>query len=213
MPENQILIGAGPVMASNDHFNITVKGKGGHGSAPDKSIDASLIAAYIIQELQSIISRNKAPLDKATFSVTEFKAGEGADNIITDKAYLKGSIKSLSIDERSIFFKRIDEIIKNVCLSLNASYELNFEEISPVLVNEKQQVDSFIKIIEENLNEIQLGKIDSSLNTSQIANLLKEIPGMVFFLKSENLVNKEKENILVCLRIFVTVIVNYLGKK
>lgn len=81
----QILLSAGTIRAAQEHFLLTVQGKGGHGSAPEKSIDATLTAAYIAQELQSIVSRNKSPLKQAALCLTGLKLAKALTILLPKK--------------------------------------------------------------------------------------------------------------------------------
>jgi amidohydrolase len=89
----------GPVMAAADIFKIHLKGRGGHGAQPHLAVDPLVASAQIISSLQSILSRNKPPLEAAVISVTMLRAGD-AFNVIPDTAELKGTIRSFKPEIR-----------------------------------------------------------------------------------------------------------------
>jgi hippurate hydrolase len=83
----------GPVTSNSDSFEITFKGRGAHGSAPDKSIDPVMIASRFVVDVQSVISREKDPFEFGVFSIGSIQGGTSG-NIIPDKVELRGTIRS-----------------------------------------------------------------------------------------------------------------------
>ena len=85
LPVGDFAIRPGPMMASADRLYIDIEGLGGHAARPHVSIDTVLVGAQIINQIQSIVSRNVDPLESAVISITQFHAGT-ADNIIPQTA-------------------------------------------------------------------------------------------------------------------------------
>src|SRR5258708_19428819 len=85
----------GPIMAAADSFEITVKGYGGHGGYPHEAIDPLMIAAGLVGQLQTIVSRRVSPMDPAVVSIGSFHAGS-APNLIPATATLPGTVPPLS---------------------------------------------------------------------------------------------------------------------
>ena len=81
-------------MASTDNLTIDIEGVGGHAARPHLAVDPILVGAQIVNQLQSIVSRNVDPLDAAVVSICVFQAGS-ADNIIPQTARLRGTVRSL----------------------------------------------------------------------------------------------------------------------
>ena len=84
---------SGPVTSNADSFEITFKGRGAHGSAPDKSIDPVMIASRFVVDVQSVISREKDPFEFGVFSIGSIQGGTSG-NIIPDRVELRGTIRS-----------------------------------------------------------------------------------------------------------------------
>ena len=101
---------SGPIMAAADIFEITVHGKGGHGAAPQGTKDAVLIAAHLIQTLQTIVSRNTNPIESTVVTVGQINGGYNF-NIIADKVTLRGTTRAYTEDNRQLIKKRMKEII------------------------------------------------------------------------------------------------------
>src|ERR671936_1637848 len=74
LPVGTVGIMAGPIMASVDQFEIEIHGRGGHAAAPHQAIDSVLIAAHVVNGLQSLVSRRRSPLEEGVVSVTEMHA-------------------------------------------------------------------------------------------------------------------------------------------
>jgi hippurate hydrolase len=97
---------AGPMMASSNEFRVVVKGKGGHAAQPHKGVDPVMVACQMVQAFQTIISRNRNPLDAGVLSVTQIHAGS-ATNVIPDEALLVGTVRTFST--------QVTDLIDNAC--------------------------------------------------------------------------------------------------
>lgn len=97
---------SGPAMAGADFFDIQVEGKGAHASTPEASRDPIIAASFLVQALQSIVSRNVFPLDAAVLSVTQFHAGS-AYNVIPERAILSGTTRYFSHETRELLRDRM----------------------------------------------------------------------------------------------------------
>ncbi len=95
-PLGWVHVAGGPVMAGAEEFKITVTGVGGHGAIPNQTVDPVLAASQIVSALQSITSRNVAPLQSAVVSVTMIHAGE-AFNVIPPEAKMEGTIRTFEL--------------------------------------------------------------------------------------------------------------------
>ena len=94
----------GPIMAAADIFEITIHGKGGHGAAPQGTKDAVLIAAHLIQTLQTIVSRNTNPIESTVVTVGQINGGYNF-NIIADTVILKGTTRAYTGDSIGLVFR------------------------------------------------------------------------------------------------------------
>ncbi|MCX8506877.1 MAG: amidohydrolase, partial [Alphaproteobacteria bacterium] len=130
----------GPALAACDPINITLHGVGGHGAMPHLTADPVVAGASIVMALQSIISRNVPPLKMGIITVGSFEAGH-ASNVISDRAELKLSVRSLDRDVQDMLRRRIVELVEAQAKSygLTASFEhlLGF----PVTVNSPSETD------------------------------------------------------------------------
>ncbi|GMA97386.1 amidohydrolase [Pelosinus sp. IPA-1] len=169
------------LMASPDEFTIKIKGRGGHGSMPQQTVDALLVGAQLTVALQTIVSRNVDPLEQAVVSLGYFRAGE-TFNIIPDTAVIKGTVRSFEPSIRALIFERIEQITKGICEANNASYE--FEKVLgfPALINHPE----YSKVIGE-AGVIVLGKenvltINPVMGGEDFSYYLEKVPGAFFFI-------------------------------
>ena len=97
MKFGEIGLKPGPIMASSDSFDITIIGKGGHAALPHLNIDPIVAGSHIVAALQSIVSRQVDPVDQGVVSITNFRAGTGAHNVIPERAELSGTYRSFRV--------------------------------------------------------------------------------------------------------------------
>ncbi len=131
----QIGIRPGPMMASADRFDITIKGSGGHAAYPHNTIDPILVGAQVISALQTLASREVSPLDSVVVSVTQFHAGT-AFNVIPGQASLGGTVRCLNNALRDQMPGKMERVTAGVCAALRAEYDFVYESGPPVVVND-----------------------------------------------------------------------------
>jgi len=138
MPVGQFAIRPGPIMASADSLTIDIEGKGGHAARPHLSIDTVLVGAQIINQIQSVVSRNVDPLKAAVVSICMFQAGH-TDNVIPQTAKLRGTARSLTPDVRDLLETRLHEVVEGTARLHGATARLAYRRGYPVLENHERQ--------------------------------------------------------------------------
>jgi len=144
----QFALRRGPIMAAADQLTIDVEGKGGHAARPHLAVDTVLVAAQIINNIQSIVSRNVDPLEAAVVSITMFHAGN-TDNVIPQTAKLVGTARSLTPQLRDLLEKRLHAVVEGTAALYGAKATLKFRRGYPVLVNHAAQADFAAKVAGE----------------------------------------------------------------
>lgn len=122
------------MLAASDRFYITVRGSGGHGGVPQVSKDAIICASYLVTQLQTIVSRNVSPLDSAVVTVGTFNAGT-APNVITDRADLSGTVRTLNSDVQATIKRRMNELCENVGKAYGCEVLLHYFYGYPATIN------------------------------------------------------------------------------
>lgn len=133
-PMGQFGFRAGPFMASSDTVNVTITGRGGHGSAPHLSTDPVLASAHIILALQSIVSRNVDPREMAVISVGAIHAGNAA-NVIPDSVEMRLTVRSFNPQVRQQLKDRITELVNAQASALNCQATIDYQWRYPALIN------------------------------------------------------------------------------
>jgi amidohydrolase len=115
----QMAIREGAVSAATDTFDISLTGKGGHAAFPHKAVDVVVCGSQIVAALQHLVSRTTDPLNSAVVSVTNFKAGSGAYNVLPETATMSGTVRTLNPDDR----KRLEGKFRDVCTSIAEAFD------------------------------------------------------------------------------------------
>jgi amidohydrolase len=133
-PTGQVELVSGKAFAAVDLLEFTIRGKGGHGAAPDQCVDPIVAAAQLIGQLQGVVSHGIDPLDHAVLTIGQIHAGTAA-NVIPDKAQLRGTLRTLNGQVRTQILGKIDRILAGLEQGFGVTIELENKEGYPVLVN------------------------------------------------------------------------------
>ena len=140
MPLGQFGLRAGPLMAAADHLSIDIEGVGGHAARPQFSVDTVLVGAQIINNIQSVVSRNVDPLEAAVVSICLFQAGN-TDNVIPQTAKLRGTARSLTPAVQDLLEKRLREVVEGTAKLHGAKVKFSYRRGYPVLKNHVAQTE------------------------------------------------------------------------
>lgn len=186
LPLGTVGVRAGALMASVECFNCTILGKGGHGAMPHQTIDSIVVAAQIVNALQTIVARNVNPIDSAVVTVGELHAGSKL-NIIADKARMSGTIRYFNPNFKGFFNQRVEQIIAGVCQSHGAKYDLEYWSLYPPVINDAS-IAELVRSVAEEVIETPLGIVPEcqTMGGEDMSFFLQEVPGCYFFLGSAN---------------------------
>jgi hippurate hydrolase len=139
LAEGNFSLSHGAMLASADAIEIKVTGKGGHGgSGPHKAVDSVLIAAQIVNALQSIVARNVDPLQSAVISICAIHGGT-AFNVIPETVEMKGTVRTLHPEIRDLVEKRIAEVADATARAYGGSAETIYTRMYPVTMNHARE--------------------------------------------------------------------------
>lgn len=124
----------GPLFAAYDSFEIIVKGVSGHAGVPQQANDAIVAAAAVIQNCQTIISRNISPFDNAVVSIGVISGGK-YPNIVCDEVLIKGTVRTFEEDAQNTIISKMNSIVENTCKALGATGELIYKKLSSPVIN------------------------------------------------------------------------------
>jgi amidohydrolase len=156
MDTGKISITSGPVMAGMDHFEVIVKGQGGHTASPQLSVDPIIASANLIQSVQ-IIQTREIDVFKPTVIMFGRIQGGTASNVVADRVTLSGTIRYLyNGDERSEENpkERFRRIVTEICRAYRTEVEVSFPFGHPALINDP----SLAAIVEETAVQVLGGQ-------------------------------------------------------
>ncbi|MDR2325913.1 MAG: amidohydrolase [Acidovorax sp.] len=113
LPQGQMAVRVGPIMASTMRFEIRVRGKGGHAAMPHKTLDPIPVACAIVSQLQSLVSRGVDPIDSAVLTVGKIEGGT-VENIIPDECAIYGTVRALSQETQDYMVAGLQRIASHV---------------------------------------------------------------------------------------------------
>ncbi|WP_287130082.1 M20 family metallopeptidase [Candidatus Cyanaurora vandensis] len=182
LPLGTVGVKSGPMMATSDHFKVTITGRGGHGAMPHQTVDAVVVAAQVVVALQTIVSRNVNPLESAVVTVGQIHAGS-AFNVIAPSAVLEGTVRCFTPELATQLPQRLEQVIAGVCQALGASYDLVYSRHYPTVLNHKLVT----ALVERCATEAQLQVVsEQTMGGEDMAFFLERVPGCYFFLGSAN---------------------------
>ena len=155
LPVGMIAYSEGLLLANVDHIDITVRGKGGHGSAPHTTIDPVVIAARIILDLQTLVSREINPQDPAVVTVGSIHGGT-KNNIIPSEVHLQLTVRSFKDDVRAHLLEGIQRIAKAAAVAARApepTFEMDTLNFTPALYNDGPLARKTAAALKEQLGE------------------------------------------------------------
>lgn len=176
IPSGMVAVRPGPMMAAVDDFFLTVYGRGGHGGMPHLCTDAVVIGAQLVQQWQTIVSRSVSPLQPAVVSVGALQAGS-TQNVIADRAVLKGTIRSFDPAARELLRERFETILQHTCAMHGAEYELEYRVGYPALVNHESEAERVSRVAAGCFGAERVQEADMLMPAEDFAYYMKEVPG------------------------------------
>jgi amidohydrolase len=180
IPIGSFAIRPGPIMASTDAVNIHIEGRGGHAAKPHLSIDSVMVGAQLVTALQSIVSRSVDPLEAAVISMCEFHAGN-ARNVIPQTAEIRGTVRTLTPQIRSLVEKRVRDVVEGVARVTGARIDLDYEPGYPVVVNHAAQTDFAIDVAKGVAGSGNVREMPPMMGGEDFAFMLEKRPGAFIF--------------------------------
>ena len=181
-PVGEVGITDGPVLAAADMFEINIKGIGGHGAAPQGTVDAVIVASHLVQALQTIVSRNTNPLESTVVTIGTINGGHNF-NIIADEVTLSGTARAYTEENRNLIKIRMAEIIDGVSKTFRAEISFDYEDGYPPTINYTDPANKVLKAAKRVVGE-KAGMPYLSMGGEDFSYYLQKIPGCFFFVGS-----------------------------
>lgn len=176
----------GPRMANTDWFRIDINGTSCHGAMPQRGADAIIAAAEIVNNLQTIVSRDLSPYEPAVVTVGELHGGT-ARNVIAGTAYLTGTVRTYSDSAHEAMPRLIERIAVHTASALGAEAELTEYTVAHgAVVNDEQAARRCRNAIEKVLGEEAIGHYRGTLSGEDYSEYLRIVPGVLAFVGTRN---------------------------
>ena len=175
----------GPRMAFTDWFRIDIEGVSAHGSMPHKGVDAIVIAAEIIDALQTIVSRRSSPFEPVVVTIGEIHGGT-ARNIMAGSAYLTGTVRTWHQGVRERIADRMERIAGKIAHAFGARIEFEFEAGNPSVINNAACAEVARQAVVKVLGEQAVAKYEGTLAGEDFAEYLNHVPGVFVFVGTNN---------------------------
>lgn len=171
----------GGIMASADHIEIEIEGRGAHAARPNQGVDVVLVGSAIVTALQQVVARNVDPLEAAVISICMFHAGE-ADNVLPPTAKLAGTARTLDQNVRLQLRQRITAVAEGVATAYGATAKVTFEEGYPVTRNHAAQTAFAAEVAAEVAGAADVDAAAPPLMAAEdFAYMLEQKPGAYIF--------------------------------
>lgn len=186
-PVGKICLRKGPMEAGADFFTITIKGESGHGAYPHKCVNPIIVSAYLITQLQTIISQENPAVQSAVLSIGAINGGN-TNNTIPEEVTIKGSLRTLYKSSRDGCITALHRMVENVCMSMRATAQIDFSAASlPPISNDTQVYEDIINAANQILGPNNVIDFEfPSMGSDDFGIFLNYSKGAQFFLGTAN---------------------------
>ncbi len=167
----------GPAMAGASFFDITIKGTGSHAAMPHQSRDPIVIGASLVQQLQSVVSRNTPPTKPVVLSVTKFLSGS-AYNVVPDTATISGTIRYFHDDVSQMADQRIHELCAGMAQAYGIEIAVDLRNVFDVLMNDVDLTAAYVAAASDIVGaDMAAESTEQATGSEDFADMLKVVPG------------------------------------
>lgn len=182
IPVNSLLTVAGPIMASVDYFDATIKGTGGHGGSPHNTVDPTWLLGPVLQGLHGVVARRVPPLDACAISVGTIEAGT-MNSIIPESVRLTGTVRSFSQESRETMLFHLRQAFE-LARTLGGDYELELTKGECVTENHPEVTARIKQAYEKLFPYFELLEQPFGLEGEDFGHVTQLVPGAIFFVGS-----------------------------
>lgn len=177
LPVGEFAVRAGSMMAGGAFFDITINGKGAHGARPESSVDPIVVAANVVTGIQTIVSRNTAPVETAVVSVTQLHAGD-AYNVIPQTARISGTVRTFSTDTMDLIESRMRALSARIASAYEGTANLDFRPVFRPTINNTEEAEYAARICGDLVGD---NKVELSppliMASEDFSFMLERVPG------------------------------------
>ncbi|WP_370681761.1 M20 aminoacylase family protein [Comamonas sp. GB3 AK4-5] len=177
LPQGQMAVRVGPIMASTMRFEIRVRGKGGHAAMPHKTLDPIPVACAIVSQLQTLVSRGVDPIDSAVLTVGKIEGGT-VENIIPDECAIYGTVRALSKSTQDYMVAGLQRIASHVAQAHLCEAVYIHKPGYPNTTNTEREARFMGEVMQEMVGQGNaFPDIDPAMTAEDFGFMLEEVPG------------------------------------
>lgn len=169
------------LFAGTCEVKIRFTGKGGHAAFPHTANDALVAASYFVTQVQSVVSRNVDPIEGAVVTFGSMHAGT-TNNVITETAFLHGTIRALTQSMSLLVQKRVREIAEGIALSFGVDLEIELNPSGYLPVENNPQLADELMTYFEQVDGVEMIDCPPAMTGEDFGYLLNKVPGVMFWL-------------------------------
>lgn len=181
MKVGQFSLKPGPCYASSNEFKITVRGKGAHGAMPHLGVDPVPAAAAMVSAFQTILTRNKRPIDTGVISVTMIHTGE-ATNVIPDSCVMEGTVRTFTTEVLDLIERRMKGVAESTAAAFECTAEFEFKRNYPPTINHEAETAFARRVLGEVVGAENVLDFEPTMGAEDFSYFLQEKPGCYFMI-------------------------------
>jgi amidohydrolase len=182
LPSGEVHVRPGPLMAAADTLKVTIRGRGGHASAPHDALDPLPAAAAMVGALQTAVTRRVSAHHPVVLTIARIVAGT-TNNIIPETAFMEGTVRTLSETSRATVHDEIERVCRYIAMAHGCTAEVHIEPGYPVTVNDADSADRVGKLAHTVLGRDRVVTMDTPImGAEDFSYVLAEVPGALAFL-------------------------------
>lgn len=185
-PVGKIVYRSGSFMAAADGWYLTIQGKGGHGSAPESSVDPTIAAANIVLNLQAMMAREVSARETAVLSIGVIKAGETAFNIIPDTVKMNGTVRTFRPEIQDHVEEALRRTVEGACAMGRCTFDLDYKRFLPATINDHDTTMLLKSTCEELFGAENVAESPLIMGSEDFSHFQQKIPGAFFFVGAGN---------------------------
>ena len=181
MAVGQFALKSGGMLASSNEFRIVIRGKGSHAALPHNGIDPVPVACQMVQAFQTIITRNRRPVDPGVISVTMIHAGE-ATNVVPDSCELQGTVRTFTFELLDLIEQRMKEVAEHTCAAFGATCEFSFTRNYPPTINHVKETEFTRRVLGTVVGAQNVMEFEPTMGAEDFSFFLQAKPGCYFMI-------------------------------
>ena len=185
VPLNHFITKPGPIMASEDNFEIVIEGVGHHAAMPHRGVDPIVVASQIVLALQTIVSRRINPSENAVISVTEFIT-DGTVNVVPNKVTLKGDTRSFLPEVQDAIERNMRLMAESICAANDIRCEVIYIRAFDSTINTPAESAKAAAVAKALVGEQQVSSaFEPPMTSEDFAFMLQAKPGCYVLLGND----------------------------